>query len=398
MAEEAKGPSKSELKKLAKKAEKAAKKQAAKEGGGGNNNNNANDNAPSKQGGVSGNETKEPTASALLPPAPKVLLHQGSENDPATLKAVWAAQQFHVEVGVAKRKDLPAGCSKATKKPVLVYGQSYVLGGGGNAMCKAIALMGGAQSSCQDDELCEMERTDLRVTDASKLKLDALAAALEHSATGVHLVGGADGVADICILVSLSKFADQHLESWPPVVQNYYKCHTAALQKAKASVSDYVSAPPVAMDDPCILKVLQFVFASAFEEVAPDSQMPASIVKKCDNPKFGDYQCSAAMAAFASLKKSGKLPPGVQGPPQLAQAVIDRLGNNHPVVRDMRLQGPGFIMCKISSEYLQGQVQSILQNQSLPKPNVKPATCLVDFSSPNIASTFVWGCVVSLLH
>lgn len=383
MAEEAKGPSKNELKKLAKKAEKAAKKQAAKQGG----NNNNNNPGPAK-GGAGGNNAaaaSKPTQ-APLPPAPKVLLCQGSENDPATLKAVWAAQQYNVNVGVAKRKDLPAGCSKTTKKPVLVYGQSYVLGGGGNAMCKAIALMGGSPVSYEADELCEMERTDLRVADVKQLKLDALATALEQSSTGIHLVGGADTAADICILVSLSKFAAEHLDSWPPVVQKYYKCHVAALERAKAAVSDYLPAAPIAMDDPSILKLLTSVFANAFEDVAPGAILPASIVKRCDNPKFGDYQCSAAMAGFSSLKKSGMMPPGVQGPPQLGQAVIDQIGNDHSVVTEMRLQGPGFIMCKISPAYLQGQVQSILKNKSLPKPKVEPVTCLVDFSSPNIAS------------
>ncbi|KAL3909808.1 MAG: hypothetical protein SGILL_007937 [Bacillariaceae sp.] len=386
MTEEAKGPSKNELKKLAKKAEKAAKKQAAKQGGGGGNNNN-NNNAASAKGGAGGNNAATSTnpTQAPSPPEPKVLLYQGSEGDPATLKAVWAAMQYNVAVGVAKRKDLPAGCSKTTKKPVLVYGQSYVLGGGGNAMCKAIALMGGSQVSYEADELCEMERTDLRVAQVKQLKLDALATALEQSSTGIHLVGGADTAADICILVSLSKFADEHLDTWPPVVQKYFKCHVSALERAKAAVKDYLPAPPIAMDDPSILKLLTSVFTNAFEDAAPGATLPASIVKKCDKPIFGDYQCSAAMAAFSSLKKSGMMPPGVQGPPQLAQAVIDQIGSNHPVVTEMRLQGPGFIMCRISPAYLQGQVQSILKNKSLPKPKVEPVTCLVDFSSPNIA-------------
>jgi arginyl-tRNA synthetase len=93
------------------------------------------------------------------------------------------------------------------------------------------------------------------------------------------------------------------------------------------------------------------------------------------------------MPAFASLKKAGAaMPPGVNGPPQLAQAIIDHLGPKHPVVQDLNIQGPGFILCKISSSYLQGQIQSILAEKSLPKPKVEPQTCLVDFSSPNIAS------------
>jgi Arginyl tRNA synthetase N terminal domain len=387
MADDAKGPSKNELKKLAKKAEKAAKKQSSKGGEGGGDANKAP--AAAKGGPPVAEKAAAPVvAAAPLPPSPKVLLYQASENDPATIKAVWAALQFNVDVGVAKRNDLPVGCNKSTKKPVLIYGSNdYVLGGGGNAMCKAISLMGGQPLSYEADELCEMERTTLRVADGTKLKLDALAVALEHSATGIHLVGSSDSIADICIIVSLSKYAKDHLDSWPTSVQKYYKCHIAALERAHAAVPKYLPAPPVDMNDPSMLKLLRFVFASVFEELVPGADLPAAIIKRCDNPKFGDFQCSAAMPVFSGLKKSGQpMPPGISGPPQLAQAVIDSLGTNHPVVQELRLQGPGFIMFKISPSYLQGQAQSILDQKSLSKPKINPITCLVDFSSPNIAS------------
>jgi hypothetical protein len=197
-------------------------------------------------------------------------------------------------------------------------------------------------------------------------------------------------MADICILVTLSKFATaENLSSWPASVQKYYNCHTGALGQAKAAVTKYLPEPDVDLNDPSILKVLKSVFAKAVEEVAPDAELPASFIKKCDNPKHGDYQCSLAMPAFASLTKSGKpMPPGVQSPPQLAQAIVDHLGARHPVVENLNIAGPGFILCSISSSYLQNQVQSILKSKSLPKPKVEPQTCLVDFSSPNIASKF----------
>eukprot|EP00536_Pseudo-nitzschia_multiseries_P014676 jgi/Psemu1/246242/estExt_Genewise1.C_7510004 len=94
------------------------------------------------------------------------------------------------------------------------------------------------------------------------------------------------------------------------------------------------------------------------------------------------------MPAFASLKKSGAMPPGINGPPQLAQLVIDKVGTNHPVITEMRIQGPGFIMCKIAPSYLEAHIAKTLGNKSLPKPPVPDGpqeTCLVDFSSPNIA-------------
>jgi len=209
MADE-KGPSKNELKKLAKKAEKAAKKAAAKGGAGG-------DAAPAEGKPAAGDATTATApapAPIVLPSAPKVLLFQGARDDPATLKVVWAALHYQIEVGVAKKKDLPPGCSSKSKKPVLIYGSGdYVLGSGGNAMCKAVALMGGEALSFEADEWCEVERNTLR-SPKKELKLDSLATALEASATGVHLVGESDTTADICILVTLSKYAGD-IASWP---------------------------------------------------------------------------------------------------------------------------------------------------------------------------------------
>lgn len=204
----AEGPSKNELKKLAKKAEKAAKKAANKLTGGGGETN--------KEAPAAG---KPATAAAQvvapLTKAPKVLLYQGGKDDLATLKVVWAALHYNVEMGIAKKKDLPRGFSSSSKKAALVYGSGdYVLGGGGNAMCKAIGLMGGGSLNFEVDEWCEVERTILRRAGKKPLKLDALATALESSATGVHLVGESDTVADICVLVTLSKHAAD-IASWP---------------------------------------------------------------------------------------------------------------------------------------------------------------------------------------
>lgn len=204
--------SKSERKKLVKKAEKAAKKDASTSAAA----------SPSQEGkisdqnNVSGSSTGTSCATIA---APKVLLFQGAQDDPATLKVVWAAIHYKISVGVAKRKDLPQGCipGKKYNKPILIYGSGdYVLGDGG-AMCKAIAFMAGESISFEADEWCEIECKTLRVNDdaAKTLKLDALAAALDASATGVHLVGESDTIADICILVTLSRYAKDHLSSWP---------------------------------------------------------------------------------------------------------------------------------------------------------------------------------------
>jgi arginyl-tRNA synthetase len=367
------GPSKNELKKLAKKEAKAAKKQAAKAGAAGGN---------AAAGAAGGKPQVATQAPAEVPPAPvlKLLLFNGSENCAATLKAVWAATHYNVDLGIAKKKDLPAGFT-SDKKPALFYGNDVVLGGGGNAMCKAIALMGGASYTFEADEWCEVERTSMRGKEIKNL--DKLAAALEESSTGIHLVGNSDSMADICVVATLSKHADK-LNSWPASLQTYYKAHIPALDRAKAAVPNIVSSPAIDFNDPRLIRVLTQIFVDAFEQVLPNAEVPKTLVSKCSNQKHGDFQCSGAMPAFASLKKSGYLPPNIKSPPQVAQAVVAHLGNNHPIISEVQIQGPGFILCRVSASYLQGQIQSIV-GKSLPKPDIKSQQCVVDFSSPNIA-------------
>ena len=175
----------------------------------------------------------------------------------------------------------------------------------------------------------------------------------------------------------------------PGAVQKYYQCHSAALQRARAAVGNYCPLPPVNIHtNPSLVKVLTAIFTEIVEAIAPDFEFPSNIIKKCDTPKHGDYQCSVTMPAFASLKKTGGMPEGVSGPQQLAQVIIDGVGKDHPVIQEMRIQGPGFIMCKISPKYLQAKIDTTLKNKTLPKPvyDGPQQTCLVDFSSPNIAS------------
>jgi arginyl-tRNA synthetase len=402
MAEEGKeGPSKNELKKLAKKAEKAAKKQGDK----------GPPPATSAPGGTGGGAkgpalakpaaaaAATPAAAAAAPPKPaKLLLFHAAKDCPATLKAIFAAQHYNVPLGVATTKDLPAGYH-STNKPALIYGNgtdnAVVLGGGGNAMCKAIALMGGDannnNNNYEADEWCEIERTSRD----NNFKLEPLAVALETSATGVHLVGEADGMADICILVTLFCSSQQHPpkeNAWPASVQAYYNVHKAALERAQAAVPDYLPAPPIDIaTEPSLMKVLTHIFLEAFEQVAPQADVPLTLMTKCQNTKHGDFQCSGAMPAFASMKKLGTLPAHIKGPPQLAQAIIAHLVSEDTkdtpsVLTELTVQGPGFILCRLSSAYLQTKVQTLVGvGACLPKPNVAPQQCVVDFSSPNIA-------------
>jgi arginyl-tRNA synthetase len=414
MTEEAKGPSKNDLKKAAKKDAKAAMKQALKggdagvvAGGGGGAKETPAAAAPSAApatviGAAAATTSPSPPPIAATP---KLLLYNGTANCPATLKAVWAAQHYQVQLGVAQSKDLPVGFASNTKKPALIYGNDYVLGGGGNAMCKAIALLGSGgevpgavrQNSFVADEWCEMERTSLRIVTDTSAALKALEHLSEQGlqkSTGIHLVGDSDTMADVCILVTLATtpvYMDC-MAQWPASVVTYYKAHADALERAKTAVSDYLPTPPIDWEmDPRLLQVITAVFTKAIDTLFPTAEISmVGNVKQCANPKHGDYQCTAAMPIFGALKKNGTLPSNIASPQDVAAALILQVQHDAPscaVVTELTVQGPGFILCRVSASYLQGFLQTLVQTGGqLPKPStIVPQQCLVDFSSPNIA-------------
>jgi arginyl-tRNA synthetase len=112
------------------------------------------------------------------------------------------------------------------------------------------------------------------------------------------------------------------------------------------------------------------------------------VVTKCQNPKHGDYQCTAAMPIYAALKSTYPLKlaaAGIQSPQDVAKALIAAIGPNHAVITDMSVNGPGFVMCRVQAEFLQHHVNILLRSKQLPKPLIAKQTCTVDFSSPNIA-------------
>jgi hypothetical protein len=129
-----------------------------------------------------------------------------------------------------------------------------------------------------------MEQTT-RSGKSKPINIEALAAALEASATGVHLVGASDSMADICLLVTLSKQQQQATamdalvvdnNSWPVIVQTYHKAHTVALEHAKqAVILGYLPTPTVNLwNDPSLMKVLTSISMMAFEQVVPDAEVP----------------------------------------------------------------------------------------------------------------------------
>jgi arginyl-tRNA synthetase len=418
------GPSKGELKKLAKKAEKAAKKQQSAGGGGGDGG------APAAAPAT----VTTPAAAAAAAPAtttasskPSLLLAHASADNTATLKVVWASLSFGVSLRAAKPSDIAAndvtsGSSK--KHPALLFG-NQIVSGGGNAMVQTLALMQVKENAAivtnvfgdalMVDEWCEWERTCLRpavdaaaAVPATPKGAKVLAAALQHLEThltsttvkSLHLVGTCDSAADICVVATLLTTSTK--TEVPAAVQKYLAAHEASLATAKMAVEGFTKAAappapagpitfqPVDMNEPSLLKVVNHTFEQVVQALYGTDvagALPAYYVAKCQNPKHGDYQCTAAMPTFAALKSDPeKLAAlGIKSPQTVAAAIVKAVGDNHAVIEELKIQGPGFVMCRIRPAFLQQHVNVLLRSQQLPKPSIAKQTCTVDFSSPNIA-------------
>lgn len=399
MAEEGKQLSKKEQKRLAKKAEKEAQKKNKDKG----NNTPANDKPSSSAPSV---------GSAPLPPKETVyyLANASSQECPSALKATIAASAFGMTLCRA---------SSATHDiPSLLHGPALFANSntsniafGGNGIAKAISLItsqGGANLAVVDEWL-ELERTSLRSTSA-KTKAAALTkieTALSSS-SGYFLVGSTLTIADIAVVVTLSQSKD----TYAPAIQSYVNTHLSSdvFQNGKTQLTNLIPPPPFdVLNNPSMTAAVSSVFYTAISNLLPQlahTLAVEDVIEKSKQLKFGDYQCKEAMPLFSKLKASNSLPVGVNSPQQLAQAIVDQIPDQNPVIDSIVINGPGFILCKVKSSYLECHVNKLMNSATqkesnndsssssswndpkLPLPlNVreKNQTVVVDFSSPNIA-------------
>lgn len=119
------------------------------------------------------------------------------------------------------------------------------------------------------------------------------------------------------------------------------------------------------------------LFATALKSAFPSVPQEVMVVK--GNPKYGDYQCNNAMGLF---KDHGKAL-GFANPGAMAEAIKSHLPANN-IISEVTVAAQGFVTVKISEEWLERQVEFVLQGEveyhDLPRKRV-----VVDFSSPNIA-------------
>lgn len=114
-------------------------------------------------------------------------------------------------------------------------------------------------------------------------------------------------------------------------------------------------------------------FTSAFGESYAATDL---MLAPANNPKFGDFQCNAAMSLG---KKLGKPPRAI------ASTIVENL-DIADICETPEIAGPGFINLKLKPAYLEAQISAIAADTRLGiSPTQTPTRIAIDFSSPNIA-------------
>lgn len=132
-----------------------------------------------------------------------------------------------------------------------------------------------------------------------------------------------------------------------------------------------------------MLELLKAKFSAAIGTIGgPSGADPA--VRPATDAKFGDYQCSAAMALAKPL--------GLK-PREVAERLVAAVTPQLSAIADpLEIAGPGFINIRLRTAYLAQQMERIpacptdaaADRIGLPL-TTEPQTVVVDYSSPNIA-------------
>ena len=140
------------------------------------------------------------------------------------------------------------------------------------------------------------------------------------------------------------------------------------------------------MADANLRAAVRGMFCAALERLSADGivaiapeEMPALVeqVRETADPKFGDYSGTMAMAL---AKKAGRKPR------DLAVAIIERLDVGEFFEQPGDPVGPGFINLRVRDDSLARAVAAACADDRMGiVPVERPATIVLDYSSPNVA-------------
>lgn len=136
------------------------------------------------------------------------------------------------------------------------------------------------------------------------------------------------------------------------------------------------------MNETTILELLRRRFTSAIRELLGDSGAPVDpLIRVAQDPRFGDYQCNAAMSLAKRLGAK---------PQEIARRIIASI-DLAEVAEPLEIAGPGFVNIRLRNEFLAQYLGNIpdadgdtADRLGIPKVS-EPVRTIVEYSSPNVA-------------
>ncbi|MFH1066473.1 MAG: arginine--tRNA ligase [bacterium] len=138
-----------------------------------------------------------------------------------------------------------------------------------------------------------------------------------------------------------------------------------------------------------LLQRLEKKIAPWATQHCPDVSAPASgWVTPCQDPRFGHFQTNLAMVAAKQMKRN---------PREFAQELVAFCASD-PWLEPPQIAGPGFVNLTFSREGIRQAFADLLKDLRLGVPEAEPKeTCVVDFSSPNVAKAMHVGHIRSTI-
>ncbi|KAM7534871.1 hypothetical protein Aperf_G00000108445 [Anoplocephala perfoliata] len=129
-----------------------------------------------------------------------------------------------------------------------------------------------------------------------------------------------------------------------------------------------------------VLDALIATFDFAIKKAFPEVKSVSVVITPGTNPKFGDYQCNNALSLSKELSTNGdKI-----SPREISTKICAHLDKGL-LIDNVEIAGPGFINIYISREFVENEITKLVRLGFHMVSSLRPLTCIVDMSSPNIA-------------